>query len=177
MSYKVLKTIDMTLDKGSIQQAINEIKQFRKQLQETLTELVNELTKQGAQVAKMQVTSMDAVDTGYLENSIYGYYDHGKHVGYVFAPAPYAFYVEYGTGIVGAVNPHPEASERGIQYDQNNHGNKGWWYPSEDGWYLAKDGTKLAWTKGMPARPFMYNTMVWMEEAAETIARTKWDQM
>lgn len=177
MSYKVLKTIDMTLDKRSIQQAINEIKQFRKQLQETLTELVNELTKQGAQVAKMQVTSMDAVETAELENSIYGYYDPQSRIGYVIAGSPHAFFVEYGTGIVGAGSPHPEPERAGWAYDVNGHGNAGWWYPSEDGWYLAKNGNMLAWTKGMPARPFMYNTMVWLEEAAETVARTMWDQM
>ena len=177
MSYKVLKTIDMTLDKGSIQNAIKEVQNFQKQLKETMWDLVQELTNQGVRVAKMQVASMDAVDTDLLESTIYGYFDAGSRIGYVAAPAPYAFFVEYGTGIVAETEGKHPIPELGEGYDVNGHGFNGWWYPSENGWYLTKDGTLLAWTRGMPARPFMYNTLVWLEEAAKTIASTKWDQM
>lgn len=177
MSYKVLKTIDMTLDKSSIQNAINEVKRFRDMLTQTLADLAAELAKQGAEIAKMQVTSFDAVDTGDLENSIYGYYDPTSRIGYVIAGSAHAFYVEYGTGIVGAQNPHPEPERAAWEYDVNNHGNDGWYYYPGDGSGLFSDKSALAWTRGMPARPFMYNTLVWLEEATEAIARTKWDQM
>ena len=70
MSYKVLKTIDVELTPQSINRAIREIKKFREQLRATCWELVEALTMEGAEIAKMQVTSLDAVDTGELEQSI-----------------------------------------------------------------------------------------------------------
>lgn len=63
----------------------------------------------------------------------------------------YAEYVEYGTGIVGSNNPHPKPIN--WQYDVNAHGDEGWKYIGDDG--------KLHWTKGMPSRPFMYDTWLW----------------
>lgn len=177
MSYKVLRTIDVELSTESLNRAIREIQATKAALRQFLSELAEELTKQGADVAKMQVASMDAVDTGDLENSIYGYYDGGAHIGYIMAPSPHAFYVEYGTGVVAQASPHPEQGIRGIQYDVNGHGMAGWIYPSEDGWILGRDGKTYAWTRGMPARPFMYNTMRWLEEAAKTVASQILGQM
>jgi len=172
MSYRVLKSIEMDLSSESITQAIREVGLFQQQLRAGMNALVAELVKQGTEVAKMQVVSMDAVDTGDLEKSIYGYFSAGERIGYIFAPTPYAFYVEYGTGNAAMSSPHPEQGVRGVQYDQNAHGLGGWFYPSDKGWILTKNGTMLAWTRGMPARPFMHNTMKWLEEAARTIARS-----
>lgn len=177
MSSKILKTIDIELTSSSINQAIREINRMRTQLRESLDELVELLMKDGVDVAKMQVASMDAVDTGDLENSIVGYFSKSEHIGYILAPSPHAFYVEYGTGVVAMSSPHPEQGIRGIQYDVNNHGMAGWVYPSDDGWIVTKNGDKLAWTRGMPARPFMYNTMRWLEEAARTMAGRIWTEM
>lgn len=162
----------MTLDPKSIKQALKEIEECKRQLVEALTELTKTLQEQGVRIAKMQVASFDALDSGELEHSIFGYYDEQSRIGYIIAGAPHAFYVEYGTGIVGAENPHPEAGEARWQYDVNHHGTGGWWYPSENGWYQPKDSdVKLAWTKGMPSRPFMYNTFIWLQEAAEALGR------
>ena len=36
------------------------------------------------------------------------------------------YYLEFGTGIVGAKNPHDEATKIGWDYDMNDHGEKGW---------------------------------------------------
>ena len=170
MSYKILRTIDVDLSTESIDRAIREIGEVKTRLRQFLRELAEELTKQGTDIAKMQVASMEAVDTGDLENSIYGYYSPSEHVGFILAPSPHAFYVEYGTGVIAQANPHPEQGLRGVQYDVNGHGMAGWVYPSEDGWILGKNGMKYAWTRGMPARPFMYNTGKWLEEAAKTVA-------
>ena len=58
-------------------------------------------------------------------------------------------YVEFGTGIVGSENSHPDTSIVGWKYDTNKHGEKGWHYFKDGAWH---------WTQGMPSRPFMYNT-------------------
>lgn len=85
----------------------------------------------------------------------------------------YAMYVEFGTGVVGAKDSHPQVLSRGWRYDVNEHGELGWWYPtniddpnptkyrSELGWY--------AWTKGQASRPFMYETWLWTSRSATQI--------
>ncbi len=59
---------------------------------------------------------------------------------------------EFGTGIVGSQNPHvAEALElAGWKYDVNEHGEKGWVYPTEDGY---------RWTKGQPASKKFWNAL------------------
>ena len=169
MSTKILKTINLELSTQSINNAIWEIRQFRNQLRETCWELVKELTMEGAEIAKMQVASMEAVDTGYLENSIQGLFFPSERCGFVIADCPYAIYVEYGTGIIGESEPHPEAAGN-WDYDVNGHGIKGWVYKSD------KDG-KFHWTQGYVSRPFMYNTLRWLEEAAPDRMSEMLDQM
>lgn len=67
-------------------------------------------------------------------------------------------YKEYGTGIVGSMNPHvAEALESiGWKYDVNEHGERGWWYPKEDGTF--------GWTKGQKADMKFYNALKKAEE-------------
>lgn len=161
MSNKVLKSISMDLSTKSISLAVMEIKEFQRQLRETCRGLVEALKDEGIQIAKMQVASMEAVYTGQLEQSILGEYDPVTRTGYVFVDksCPYAIYVEYGTGVVGESNPHPTAKQNGWEYDRKHRGEKGWVYKSD------KDG-KLYWTQGYISRPFMLNTLSWLEEAA-----------
>lgn len=175
MSHKTWRTIDMTLDRRSINNAIREIEECKRQLTEAMDALIRDLAEQGAQVARMQVTSFDAVDSGELEHSIYGYFDPASRIGYVIAGAAHAFYVEYGTGVVGADNPHPDPERAGWSYDVHGHGAGGWIYDkgSDDtfGNRSLNGGQGIRWTAGQPSRPFMYNTLVWLEEAAESLGR------
>lgn len=76
----------------------------------------------------------------------------------------YTTFIEYGTGITGAWSPHPYTP---WPYDVNSHGYKGWWYPTTPDdpnptKFVSKDGTLLAHTKGMPSRPFFYDTLNWI---------------
>jgi len=94
----------------------------------------------------------------------------------VNADGGYATFVEYGTGIRGQNAPHPEVPMNWV-YDSNNHGESGWWYPSEtqppEGQPQRFDAEKniwYAWTKGLESHPFMYKTAQELKEiAAETI--------
>lgn len=67
------------------------------------------------------------------------------------ASSDHADYVEFGTGIVGALSPHPKPD--GWTYDTNGHGSAGWFY------YDAAH--KLHWTAGVPSRPFMYESWLY----------------
>ena len=166
---RVWHTIDMELTSSSINAAIRHINKCRDELISAMNDLIDKLATQGAQIARMQVVSFDAVDTGELEHSIYGYFDPESRIGYVIAGAAHAFYVEYGTGPRGAASPHPEAGEAAWQYmvgekiHTASNGVTGWYYTGDDG--------KAHWTRGQPSRPFMYNTYVWLEEAAESLGK------
>ena len=162
----------MELTARSISKAIQEVYECRDQLIEAVEQLIRQLTEQGTQIAKIQVASMEAVDTDELEQSIYGYYDPQSRIGYVIAGAAHAFYVEYGTGPIGEASPHPEPDRVGWEYnigptihlnEKHPEWGVGWYYPGDDG--------KWHWTQGQPSRPFMYNTFVWLEEAAESLGR------
>ena len=74
-------------------------------------------------------------------------------------------YHEYGTGIVGSQNPHvAEAlASMGWKYDVNQHGEKGWFYPKEDGTY--------GWTKGLPASKKFWQALQRAEEMFPEIGR------
>lgn len=174
----ILKTIDIPLSKSGINQAIKEIYRFRDALIETLNALIKALAESGAEIARVQVAAMDAVDTGQLEHSIQGSFNPETRTGVIVADCPYAIYVEYGTGPVGEESPHPEPDTSGWAYNvgetihqniQHPEWGVGWWYPGDDG--------KYHWTNGQPARPFMYNTLAWLEEEAESMASTMWNQM
>lgn len=181
MSYRLNRTVDITLDKRSLSHAIKEVRDYQRQMVEAMNALIRELADQGAQVAKMRVASFDAVDSGALEHSIYGYFDSGSRIGYVIAGAAHAFYVEYGTGVVGAASPHPEAGAVGWEYavgptiHTTKDGRTGWFYnKGSDSLFSDPDfsgGQGWRFTEGQPSRPFMYNTFVWLEEAAEALGR------
>lgn len=184
MSYKVLKTIDIDLTPASINRAIRELELFRKQLKQSMNELVQKLMDEGVTIAKTQVAALGAFDTGELEQSIHrGEFVPDWGVGWIVTDCPYAIFVEYGTGIVGAASPHPGISDgdwhdpvatyKGktyYKYDSQKHGERGWVYRSD------KDG-RFHWTQGYVSRPFMYNTLKWLEEAAPERASELFRQM
>lgn len=155
------KTININLfENNAVSKAVKAVEAFQKDLVEGLHGLCETLLDEGVNVAKMQIMEMPAVDTGELLNSIErGAFDRRSGFGIIKATAYYAIFVEYGTGVIGATNPHPEAGEAGWDYDVNEHGEKGWIYY---GWDFRKH-----WTKGMPSRPFMYNTMMTLKDMAE----------
>lgn len=183
MGQIVLANIEMTLDPGSIQRAIDMVNDIKERLGTGLSELARMLTEDlGKNVARMYIGQFPAIDSGALHDSITGEYVDANHTGTISTGVEYAVLVEYGTGIVGAGNPHPGIGDPDWQnvngvsignktyssYDQEGHGEAGWWYPSERGWYQPKDGgPRMAWTKGMPSRPFMYYTLRELERHAE----------
>lgn len=156
----IIKRIDMRLESGSIEKAIQEVKKFQKELEDGMNDLIRQLTETGQQVARIQVVMMDAVYSGDLESNIDGIYNPDSHVGIIRAGVPYAFFVEFGTGYVGATSAqHPWHSEVGWEHDVHDHGPEGWMYAKNGHWFR---------TRGQPARPFMYNTMRTLESIAET---------
>lgn len=78
-------------------------------------------------------------------------YDDNAKSGRVWTNDMVIIFNEMGTGIVGSNNPHPnpDGPFKSWKYDVNEHGEKGWKYPKEDGTY--------GWTRGLPSRHMFYS--------------------
>lgn len=161
------KVITCTLDAHDIDRAIKELQQYKREFREKCDRLIEALTDEGAQIARVQVTALDAIYTGELKNSIEGYYSPTTNIGIIRAGAYYAAYVEFGTGVVGSRSPHPDP--QGWQYDVNGHGDSGWVYYDEE-------SGDFRWTKGFKSRPFMYNTARELERVCVKIAKEVFDK-
>lgn len=154
-----MKRIKVRLSRSGVDRAITELTEYRNKVKNAAEQLVNILCANGEQIALIETS--DIRMTGELQNSI-THEANGK-LGYVACKCGYAVFVEFGTGVKGKASPHPDVAILGWVYDVNNHGELGWWYPTDENdtnptKYRSKDGTMYAWTKGMPSRPFMYNT-------------------
>ena len=156
------KVIKVRLSEKGIERAIRDVNRFKEEFLEKCNRLVEALTDEGAEIARIQVRQLEAWFTGELMNSIEGYYSPTANVGIIKAGAYYAAYVEFGTGVVGSQSPHPDP--QGWQYDVNGHGDSGWVY------YDDYSG-KFRWTKGFKSRPFMYNTARELEKSCVKIAK------
>jgi len=87
-----------------------------------------------------------------------------------------AVLMEFGTGVKGQEQPHPEAGQEGYSYNVNNH-DKGWWYPTteyDSNWTkkVLENGDMIAFTRGLPSRPFMYKTREQLSIEIESVLRT-----
>lgn len=164
----VIKVRFNPFDQRSIADAVRRLYEIRDNITKCSNNVLDQLADMGARYAKGSVTAYRAYDTGYLHDSIHPEFTTAdKRVSKVVADAWYAAYVEYGTGIVGAGlkeggSEHPTAGMDGWDYDVNNHGEDGWWY-------FDFTRSKWQWTAGQPAKPFMYDTKLYLEKEAEDV--------
>lgn len=124
-----------------------------------------ELALEGVYIARNKIGEKDAVFTSELLNSMNlrkGDVIHDGSQWVIYTDCEWAQYVEYGTGIVGLQNQHPQYDIVGWRYDKNEHGESGWFYFRDGEWH---------WTKGMPSRPFMYETALELPEKVNRIAK------
>lgn len=129
-----------------------QVREYRKSLTDKCEEFAYRLAEEGVAIAQMKILDFDAVLTGELLNSMNlragDIYSNGASY-YIYTDCAWAKFVEFGTGVVGSESPHPDTSISGWKYDVNEHGENGWFYFSDGEWN---------WTKGMPSRPFMFET-------------------
>lgn len=171
MSTFTIKSIDIDiLDPDSVQNAIDEIRKLNTDLKNALRMYCEELAKDGVEIAKIEIEGLGAIDSGDLHNHIYHEYQPESNAAFVYAVEEYAIFVEFGTGVVGKGSNHP-ALPPNYKHDHNEHGESGWLYKTDEQHAVchAKDGTPLGWTKGMPSRPFMYNTFKKLCAKAELV--------
>lgn len=148
------RVFETDLSSKGIKNLINQLKDYKKEVNIRLDKAIKRLADEGIEIATLNVVGSDAIDTGTLVDSFHirrGDLIQKGSQWIVYTDCPWAKYVEFGTGIIGEHNPHPEAGEKGWKYDVNNHGEKGWYYFKDGEWH---------WTKGMESRPFMYQTAI-----------------
>lgn len=146
---------------------------YKSELQIKTETLCRRLAEMGVEIAKAQITTLDAIFTGELQSSIMAEEknnSNNKVVFAVIADSKHAVFVEFGTGIVGKSSPYPYELPDGVTWQyasgktirQLADGRYGWFYQRDGKWYF---------TEGMPSRPFMYNTSVEMQNNVLRIAQ------
>lgn len=112
------------------------------------------------------------LDTGNLVNSIVLEQVSGGVA--IKCNSEYAAFVEYGTGIIGQQNPHPNPKITWIyRSGKNSAEHEGWYYPTTpddpNPYKHTFNGQLYAYTKGQVSRPFMYTSWLWGTRAAKNI--------
>lgn len=147
---KLNKTYTMNLSLESISEFEEMLKAKKKQLPQIAENIVKQVSEIGLE------DNYESAELMPIKNS-------GSAVtGGIQTTDEIDTYREFGTGIVGSQNPHPDIMSGWI-YDVNEHGEKGWVYPKGDGTY--------GWTKGMPAEKKFYEAIQRMEENLLEIAK------
>ena len=118
----------ITLKWGEIDKAVKQLEEYKKTLPSKIEKLVKRLVDSGVDIAKAQIRLLDAVDTAELVNSIDGMMYVEGNKGVVFTDCPYAAFVEFGTALLAKTTP----IQRSWTYDINNHGEGGWFYPTDE---------------------------------------------
>lgn len=160
-----MKQIAFELSVESVNQAIQEVKKYQAELKYKCQRLAEKLAEEGVFIARVKIAEYRAIDDGALLGSIHSEYVTSSETGGTYrivTNCSYAPYVEFGFGIVGSKNPHPESSLIAWKYDINSHGEKGWYYMKNGEWH---------WSKGQPSKPFMYMTAKELKTKVETIAK------
>ena len=155
-------------DPKSIEEAINELEEYKKDVERRARLLLEKLTEAGVKIAKAKVVEYGIIHDNNLTNSINGFID--GNVGYVRVNDEYAMFFEFGTGPVGKENPHPMD---GVTYRTTP------WYTQADGkdmaylydWtpYIGDDGSVYYLASGQPAKPFMYDTALKLRDMFPSI--------
>jgi hypothetical protein len=151
-------------------------------LQRKVDLLVKTLADKGVAMAKANVKDFDAIFTADLYDSIHTEFESsgkGTAIFYIVADSEHAIYVELGTGQMGAENPYPGKlpvtymQGKSIQQAKEDIYVRGDLYIQEGDYfwiYIGEDG-KTHITKGMPSRPFMYETSLDLYRIVEKTAK------
>ena len=165
-----------------IKVSLSGLNQFKRDLQKYKTNvlerkaelLARRLAEKGVEIAKSNITTLDAIFTGELLSSMRaenGGGAKGTAIFYVVADSRHAVFVELGSGQLGLEGGYPYPFPEGVDWQYNtgktifeiSPGQYGWFYQDANGnWYF---------TQGMPSRPFMYETSLELMQLVVRIAK------
>ena len=163
------KVIKVRLDPQSIENAIKEIEEYKANLERRVRLLLKTLTDRGVVIAKAKVIEHGIIHDNNLTNSIGGFVS--GNTGFIRVDDEHAVFFEFGTGPVGASDPHP----LGGSYKSNG------WYTKADvkpmdelyGWtpLSDEDGSEYYLTFGQKSKPFMYETALKLRDEFPAIVK------
>ena len=157
-----------------IRQLQKDIEKYQNSIEYKAKLLAENLADMGVEIARVKISSLDAIFTGELIQSIHTEYKSSIRGGAIFcvvADSDHAVFVEFGTGIVGKQSPYPYPLPDGMTWEyasgktirQLSDGRYGWFYKGDNGqWYF---------TEGMESRPFMYETSLELEKKVVSVAK------
>ena len=169
------KTFKTDLSVKGISGLIKELEGYKVNfLHEKLQELTREIAERGVEIAKANITTLDAIFTGELLGSIHAKEESagaGKAVFFIVTDSEHAAFVEFGTGQLGQEGPYPYPLPDGVEWNYNTGRTIFEISPGEYGWFYYRDG-QWYFTQGMPSRPFMYETSLELIQEIPKIAKT-----
>jgi len=162
MAFRANINVDIT-DAKSLDRAIKLMENYDDLVDDAITNALDELQWRIEKRLREELNSFGLAGSKLASSIVV---DRRSQEFEIYVLGKHAMFVEFGTGIEGEDNPHPNVTFNDAfwEYDTNSHGEKGWWYPTDESdtnptkKYSEKKGIWFAWTKGMPARPFMYRT-------------------
>lgn len=164
------RVIDVKLTKQSINNAIKELNNYKRWLQECTEKFLDALAKEGVQVASAKFQK--AVYDGTNDVSV-SVEKQGENEVAVVAIGGAVLFIEFGTG-VKYPDDHPEMKfARGEYGHKLGRLKKGWRYEGDPGTNGTPDEDHPGYTHtyGNPANRCMYDTVRELEESFEEIAR------
>lgn len=133
-----------------VDQMVRRIKEYKKNIEKSPSDSLDDLLEKGKELMSGMVDSSSvatSIDTEKFNDN----------EGSIFTEHPIAKYLEYGTGIIGSLYPHPKLPP-GWSYDVNEHGWAGWTYPKPGGGYGR--------TSGQPGQRFVLDTAFLLRKQA-----------
>ena len=173
---------------GSLDAAIKKLEQISKQEMEALArDLVEELAKTGADIARVNFTGAEYAGT-HTEDVSFKISDNGKKAT-VYADGDAVLFIEFGTGIYKSapVGEYDEIVSGSVldhgEYKRKQGANPwGWFYTGSPGPNHPSD-TQVAYGKpntvhtyGNDANSSMYNARLEVEKRYEGIVRKVWER-
>ncbi len=163
-----MKTIEVRLDPQGVEAAIKELNAYKEYLVARTEALLQRLTSDGATIAKAKVVQLGIKYDNNLTASINGFVT--GNVGFIKVDDEHAVFFEFGTGPIGAANPHP----KGGKYKSSG------WFTKADGkamdslygWTrFGDDGNTFFYTHGQKSKPFLYETALELQREFPRIAK------
>jgi HK97 gp10 family phage protein len=162
-----VKTFKSDLSYEGLGKLIDDLKEYRDSLDDKCNEIVRQLKEMGVERAQ----ALCPVDKGDARDSIVGYMDESDHSATIIAGS-HCIYIEFGTGVIGAENPHP--SPEWIAFMSWAYGSGGTIFTTKDGrtgWCYPKGDGTWRFTEGMESRPFMYETVQYLKKQSAKVAK------
>lgn len=164
-----------SLSEQGIRDIQRQLEEYKKTFNNRTQLFIERLAMEGVNIARAKITSLDAIFTGELLQSIRREPREITTSSAKFAiitDSEHACFVEFGTGQRGMDTPYPYPLPNGVSWNYATGstikknpitGHYYWFYPGQDG--------KWHYTEGMPARPFMYETSLELSRIIDRVSK------